>query len=116
MNWIKNLKQPDLTVWIGLLLIIAALSIWIFSIAELKGNEIMLTTQNLSIEEVWRYEGALQWWKNLYLTAIIPTTAVLTLSGIASILSQQLFSRFAQKDTLAKFEETLKQDCQINPD
>ena len=116
MNWMKKHQQLNLSVWIGLLLIITALSIWIFSIAELEGNEIKLTTQNLSIDEIWRYEGALQWWKNVYMTAIIPATAVLALSGIASILSQQLFSRLAQKDTLTKFEETIKQSCQINPD
>ena len=116
MNWTKNHKQLNLSVWIGLLLIIAALSILLYSIIALKGNEIMLTTQNLSIEEVWRYEGAIQWWKNVYMTLIIPGTAVLTLSGIASILSQQLFSHFAQKNTLNKFEENLKQACQITPD
>lgn len=116
MNWIRNHKKLNLSVWIGLLLIIAALSIWFYSIIELKSNEIMLTTQNLSIEKVWLYEGALQWWKNVYVTAIIPGTAVLTLSGIASILSQQLFSRFAQKDALNKFEENIKQTCQMNPD
>ena len=116
MNWMKKHKQLNLSIRIGLLLIIAALSIWLFSIITLRGNEVMLTTQNLSAEEVWRYEGAVQWWKNVYMTAIIPATAVLTLSGIASILSQQLFSHFAPKNTLNKFEENLKQACQITPD
>ena len=115
MNWIKNHKKLNLTVWVGLLLIIAALSIWLYSIIELKGNEIMLTTQNLSIEEVWRYEGALQWWKNAYTTAIIPATAILTISGIATILSQQLRG-FSQKDALSKLEENIKQACKITPD
>ena len=116
MIWIKNHKKSKLTVWIGLLLLISALSIWLYSIIELISNEIMLTTQNLSIEEVWRYEGALQWWKNVYVTAIIPATAALTLSGTTTILSQKLFSRFAQKDPFNKLEKNIKQACQINPD
>jgi len=116
MNWIKNHKKLNLTVWIGLLLIISALSIWIYSIIELKSNEIMLTTQNLSIEEVWRYEGALQWWKNVYVTAILPTTAVLILSGTVTLLSQQLFSHFTQKNVLSKLETNIKQACDITPD
>jgi hypothetical protein len=94
MNWI-NYKKLNLT-RIGLLLVILAMGIWIIAIIELVSNEVMLT-QNLSIEEVWRYEGALQWWKNVYATAIIPVTAVLTLSGITLLLRQHLPSWFAQK-------------------
>jgi hypothetical protein len=105
MNWI-NYKKFNLT-RIGLLLIIIAMSIWICSLIELKSNEIMLT-QNLSIEEVWRYEGALQRWKNVYATAIIPVTVVLTLSGIVILLRKQLPSRFVQKDALNKLEEKIK--------
>jgi len=106
MNWINYHKKFNLTK-IGLLLIIIAMSIWLCSLIELKSNEIMLT-QNLSIEEVWLYEGALQWWKNVYTTAIIPVTVVLTLSGIVILLRKQLPSRFAQKDVLQKLEEKIK--------
>ena len=116
MNWIKNNKKLNLTVCIGLLLIMSALIIWLYSIIELKSNEIMLTTQNLSIEEVWQYEGALQWWKNVYVTAIIPATVILTLSGTITILSQKLFNRFTQKDTFSKLEKNIKQACDITPD
>ena len=94
MNWI-NYKKINLT-RIGLLLIIVAMSIWIIAIIELVSNEVMLT-KNLSIEEVWLYEGALQWWKNFYTAAIIPATAVLSLSGIALLLRQHLTSWFTQK-------------------
>lgn len=116
MNWITNHKKHNLTVLIGLILTISALSIWIYSIIELKSNEIMLTTQNLSIKEVWRYEGALQWWKNFYTTTIIPATTILTLSGIATILSPQLLSRFKQKTALNQFENKIKEACQITPE
>ena len=115
MNWI-NYKKVNLTLYIGLFLITIAMSIWLYSLIELRSNEIMLTTQNLSIEEVWRYEGALQWWKNLYTTAIIPTTAVLTFSGIAVLLSQQILNHFSQKYALSRFEENIKKTCRIDPD
>ena len=101
MNWITNHKKINLTVLIGLILIISALSIWIYSIIELKGNEILLTTQNIPIEEVWRAKGALQWWKNFYTTTIIPATTILIISGIATILSPQIRG-FAQKVALRK--------------
>ena len=115
MNWIKNHKNFNLSVYIGLTLMLAALTIWLFSIIELTSNEIMLT-QNLAIEEVWRYEGALNWWKAAYNTAIIPTTAILALSGMLSIKGQSLFSRLIQKDLLKNFEVTLQQASKIDTD
>jgi hypothetical protein len=88
-------------VWFGLLLIAAALIIWLCSIIEIKSNEIMLTTQNLSMEEIWGYEGALQWWENAYLTAVIPTAGILTISGLG-LLSSSHIIRFVQNGSLRK--------------
>ena len=87
-------KKNHYTLWIGLSIIIAATSIWICSIIEIISNEFMLT-QNLPIKEVWRIEGALQWWKNAYWTTILPTWGILTLSGTAIISNQKLI-RLAQ--------------------
>ena len=106
LNWINYSKIFNLTK-IGLLLVIVAVSIWLCSVIELKSNEVMLA-QDLSIEDVWRYEGALQWWKNVYATAIIPATAVLALSGIALLLRQHLPRRFVQKDVLNRLEEKIR--------
>jgi amino acid permease len=113
VNWIKNYKNFNFSVWIGFVLMFVALAIWLISAIELTGNEIMLT-HNLSIEEVWRYEGALNWWKTIYSTAIIPTTAILALSGMLSITSQRLISRFMQKDSLKNLEITLQQACKTD--
>jgi hypothetical protein len=110
MNWINYTKKVNLRLGIGLLLIIAAFAIWLFSFIELRSNEIMLTTQ-LSIEEVWRYEGALQWWKAAYNTAIIPATAILSFSGIAALLSKPILNNFRQKDVMSRFEQKIKKTC-----
>jgi hypothetical protein len=115
MTWIKNHKITQ-SQWFALILIITALSIWIYSLIELKSNEIMLTTQNLSIDEIWRYEGALQWWKNTYQTTIIPITTILSISGVAMLLHQKILSPFTKEHTLNKFEETLKKACKIDQD
>jgi hypothetical protein len=115
VNWIKNCKNFNISVWIGFVLLFVALAIWLISAIELTSNEIMLT-QNLSIEEVWRYEGALNWWKTVYSTVIIPTTVILAFSGMLSITGQRLFSRFMQKDSLKNFEVTLQQACKIDAD
>jgi hypothetical protein len=98
-------KKTNLTVWVGLLLIAGALIIWGCSIIELKSNEIMLTTKNLSVEEVWRYEGALQWWRKAYVKAVLPTTGFLTISGIALISSPQILA-FVEKGALRRLGST----------
>lgn len=76
----------------------------------------MLSIQNLSIEEVWHYKGALQQWNNIYVTAIIPTTVVLIVLGTTTILIQQLFSHFTQKDIFNELEKNMKEGCDITLD
>jgi hypothetical protein len=98
MNRTEKIGKINLTLWIGISLIVAAFTIWLCSIIEIKSNEIMLSTQNLTVEEFWLYDGALQWWKNAYWTVIFPMWGILTLSGITIMISPQL-PRFAQKLT-----------------
>lgn len=112
MNFIKNNNKLNFTNIIGLLLIISALSIGTYSIIELKSNEVLLANQNTPIEQVWRVQGALQWWKNVYSTTVIPATIILTLSGIATLLNPQLLTNVQRKIAFnqfkEKFEESLK--------
>ena len=100
MNW-SGPKNTNYTKWTGVLLLAAALTILVTSIIEIKSNEIMLATQTLSIEEVWAYEGALQWWQNTFTTTILPTTGILTISCIATLLTSQIL-KFAQNTTQKK--------------
>lgn len=104
----KLMENHNITRCAGLLLIFSALSICLISIIELVSNEVMLT-QNLSMEEVWRYEGALKWWKVVYNTTILPATAILMVSGILTILRPKLLSIFVQKRALRKLEQNIKE-------
>ena len=112
LNWIKNYKNFNFTFMIGLLLIISAITIWAFSTLELKSNELILTNQNLNLEEIRRAEGALLWWKTIYSSMIIPTTLIVTLSGTATILSSIISNNFKQKTALDKFEDAVQEICQ----
>ena len=113
MNWIKDSIKFDLSMKIGIFLLIVASAVWVVSIIELVGNEVMLT-QKLPIEEIWRFEGALNWWQTIYSTIIIPTTIILVLSGLLSMASQQIFVRLTQKDAFDKFEVSLQEACKID--
>ncbi|MFC1487461.1 hypothetical protein ACFLRN_07245 [Thermoproteota archaeon] len=99
---IKKPKHYTLFLYVGLLLIVIAISTSVVSIIEIKGNELLLSnaqTIGLSIEEIWSYEGALQWWQNAYWTMILPTTIILIISGITVIVYPNLLS-FTQKTFL----------------
>lgn len=82
-------RQRTIIKLLGLVLIVIGVSIWITAIVELTSNEVMLN-QDLSIEDVWRYEGALQWWENAYLKTILPAIGLLVVSGIILMLGPRL--------------------------
>ena len=86
----SELKNTHYIIWTGLLLLLAALTMLVISLLEIKSNEIMLATQTLGMEELWTYEGSLQWWQNTFTTITLPTTTVLTISGIALLILQIL--------------------------
>jgi uncharacterized membrane protein (DUF373 family) len=113
MSLLINTKKLNFVVLIGLALIISALSIWVFSAIELKNSELILTNQNVGMEELWQVEGALQWWNNVYATVIVPATTILALTGIAAILSPKLFVRYKQKHVLNNFEKELQKACKV---
>ena len=108
MNQLINITKLNFTLLIGLALIFSAISICVFSVIELKSNELILTNQNSKIEELWQAEGALQWWKNFYATTIVPATAILTLTGIATVPRPKLVNRPKQKHVLNNFEKELQ--------
>ena len=96
MNWKQKYYNYKILRYFGVFLLTFSIIIWTLSIIEIIGNEIMLSnaqTYGLTIEEIWRYEGANQWWKNSYGTVILPATLILALSGITVILSPRLLLR-----------------------
>ena len=113
MSRFINQKKLNFAVLMGVALIISALSIWVFSVLELKSNELIITNQNVGMEELWQVEGALQWWNNFYATVIVPATTILALTGIATILSPKLFYMFKQKHVLNNFEKELQKACKV---
>lgn len=95
LNWKQLSNNFKLFRYFGLVLIVISIIIWALSIIEMKGIEIMLSnsqTYDLTIEEIWSYEGAKLWWKEAYTSIILPTTIILSISGFSAILSPKIFS------------------------
>ena len=60
----------------------------------------MLANTNLSGEEVWRFEGTLQWWRNTYMGVIIPVTIFSIIVGVAIIVIQPMFEENEECESL----------------
>ena len=95
MNVNKEFFTYKVLRYFGIILIAISITIWTLTIIELKGLEIMLSnSQNyeLTIEEIWSYEGALNWWKETYNSIIYPSSLILTITGIIAIFSPKIYS------------------------
>jgi hypothetical protein len=90
MSWVKNKKKFNRTFWIAFILYISGLILWVISIIMLKFYESMLTNPNLPLEQLWRIEGALQWWNNYTSHTAIPIIITLILIGLALLLTLKL--------------------------
>ncbi len=111
MHVLKNLKKINrlkLTVLTATLLIIAGFSIWLYTTSVIQGHTQLLTSSNLTPEEVWNYEGALQWWKTTYTTIIIPLTAIMITLGSITLLGPILWTRIQQRYILRTFTDSLE--------
>jgi hypothetical protein len=84
MKWVEKNRKSNLTIWIALLLVVAALSIWLCSIIEMFGSEVASSTQAVVEQEFWLYEGALQLWKSAYVIVILTATGILIAVGVVT--------------------------------
>jgi len=96
LSWMKNNKK--FIVVLGVFLRFAGIGILLVSKVEIDGLEAMLVNESLSVEEVWRFEGALQWWRKTYVTVTLPVSVFLLISGIATLMSQFLLSVLEDMD------------------
>ncbi|PVX24438.1 MAG: hypothetical protein CW716_10085 [Candidatus Bathyarchaeum sp.] len=96
MSWIRN--NNKIIVAIGVFLICAGIGVILVNQSEIDGLEETLTNETLSAEEVWRFEGALEWWRATYFDVTIPLSTFLTLSGLALVVSSALISVLKDMD------------------
>lgn len=81
--WLKNNKKISVNFLIGLVLAILGLVILAYSISDYMNNELSLANQSSPLGQ-WVYY--LLFWNNIHSTVIIPSSMILILLGIATIL------------------------------
>ena len=70
---------------IGALLLITAISLWLYTDSIIQGHEQLLNNPNLTQQQRWAYEGSLQWWKTAKTTTYNPLSIILITIGLCAI-------------------------------
>jgi len=108
MSKLKNLvkrSQFKVMVGAGVLLLIVGVGLWLYTSSVIEGHERLLDTQNLTQEEVWRYEGSLQWWRTAYTTTFYPAAVVSIAMGLMVTLCPILWAIVQQTHARKSFSE-----------
>jgi len=67
----------------GILLLICGVCLLWYSVVAIQQREHVLNSADLSLSEMWNYEGSLAWWTNACVTLFLPLTSVfITFAGI----------------------------------
>ena len=77
--------------------------------AVINGFEQRLNEPEIALEETWRIEGALQWWRTTNKTVFQPLTPVLIASSIGILVTSMLVRMRQQTRVQEVFTERLLQ-------
>ena len=104
---IKKLNNFKLKVLAATLLIIAGFSAWLYATSVIQGYSQLLDSSTLTQEEIWSYEGSLQWWQNTY-TIVFPVTAVMMAAGVVGLVGPVFWARMQRRYALRTFTNELE--------
>jgi hypothetical protein len=117
MNELKGLVKRNrfrLAAVMGVLFLVVGVSLLGYSISAIQEREQLLNSADLTLEEMWRYEGSLSWWRNAYVTVFLPLTVVFVALGVVGLVSQPLLTRLHQKSVLETFVDNVKRASKEN--
>ena len=110
MLTLKNLKKLSnfkFKVLTATLLLVAGSSILIYATSVMQGYTQLLDSSTLTQQEVWSYEGSLQWWRSAY-TAILPVAVVMMAVGALALLGPVFWAKMQQRHALRNFTNELE--------
>jgi hypothetical protein len=69
---------------IGIVFTVVGASLWVYAGLNILTRERTLSDTNLSVEERWRVEGSLRWWRD-FIARLYPLAAGLSIGGLFTI-------------------------------
>ena len=83
--------------FMGILFLVIGLSLFGYSVSAIQDYEQLSNSNDLTLEQMWHFDGSLSWWRNAYVTLFLPLASVfVTLSGFI-LVTQPLFARLRHK-------------------
>jgi hypothetical protein len=99
MRWVDKKIKYELTLWIGLILVVNAIvCIWIRFVIDSISREIIFPSKDAFTEGFLSYQTTLALWNNVYVIVIIAATA-LAITSIMSPLLNPLPDRLGKRMT-----------------
>jgi hypothetical protein len=102
MAKLKNLFAGNrfrVSALLGIVFLVIGISLLGYSISAIPSEQVP-NSADLTLEQMWHYDGSLQWWRNAWVTLFLPLTAVfVTLGGVVLVI-QPLLTRLRHKSVL----------------
>ena len=117
MTKLKNLLKSNqfrASAVIGAMLLVIGISLFGYSTSAIQEREQMLNSADISIEDTWRLEGSLRWWRTSYVTVFLPLTLIFVAFGIVGLVSQPLWTKLHRKSVLDTFADNIKRASKEN--
>lgn len=105
---LKKTNRHQLTILTAVLLLIVGFSIWLYASSVIQGQTQLLNSSNLTQEEIWSYEGSLQWWRTINATTITPLATIMITVGFVSLVGPMAWSRMHKRQALKAFTDNLE--------
>ena len=105
---LKNNNRFKLASLTAILLLVAGFSIMLYTTLNIHNyTQLLLDSSKLTAEEMWSYEGSLQWWSNTYAT-IFPVTVTMITAGLVTLFGPPAWTRIQQKHAIRTFTHQLE--------
>jgi hypothetical protein len=84
---------------LGVLFLVIGVSLLVYSVSAIQAEQLS-NSADLSLEQMWHYDGSFSWWRNAYFALFLPLTSVFVTIGGVILVSQPLLTRLRHKSVL----------------
>lgn len=104
---LKKINRRKFAALTAILLLITGFSILLYTTSAIQSYAQLLDSSELTMEEMWSYEGSLQWWSNTY-TTIFSITLTMIAVGLVTLFGSPVWTRIHHRHAIRTFIHELE--------
>jgi hypothetical protein len=85
---------------LGILFLVVGVSLLGYSVSAIQDIGQLSDSADLTLEQMWHFDGSLSWWRTAYFTLFLPLTSVFVTLGGVILVTQPLMTRLRHKSVL----------------